>query len=177
MTLFSLHLSLRNLLENLGFNEPLLATLAHESPQDFFDVLNSEALRTEIGGLPDLSLLHQPELLALRLRLRAAGPRLAQRATISPLVPCVSAAPTYSSTTSSTSASPSYYLFPSCSGVDEALQVSTDDYEHHHLRAPMGATAPDVLVTTSRGHQSNTRLRPWPCRPLSSPTQTSKSWS
>ena len=103
--MFSLHLSLRNLLESLGFNEPLLATLAQESPQDFFDILNSEAVRTEIGGLPDLLLLHQPELLALRLRLRAAGPRPAQRASILPLVPYVSAAPAYSSTTSSTSAS------------------------------------------------------------------------
>ena len=93
MTMFSLRLSLRNLLENLGFNEPLLATLAQ-------DVLNSEAVGTEIGGLPDLLLLHQPELLARRLRLRAAGPRPAQPASISPLVPYVSAAPAYSSTTS-----------------------------------------------------------------------------
>ena len=106
MTMFSLHLLLRNLLENLGFDEPLLATLAQESPQDFFDVLSSEAVRTEIGGLPDLLSLHQPELLALRLRLRAGGPRPAQRASILPLVPYVSAAPAYSSTTSSTSASP-----------------------------------------------------------------------
>ena len=101
--MFSLHLSLRNLLENLGFNESLLATLSQESPQDFFDVLNSEAVRTEIGGLPDLFLLHQPELLAHSVQLVLARHNALR---FLPLVPHVSAAPAHSSTTSSTSAFP-----------------------------------------------------------------------